>query len=52
MADIAIICNTDKFVRCGMGRMAESNAHGTDESVRVSDLLAHTKERVWYLSET
>lgn len=51
MADIAIICNTDKFVRCGMGRMAESNAHGADESIRLSDLLAHTKELVWYLAE-
>ncbi len=51
MADISEICQTDTFVRCGMGRMSESNAHGADENIRVSDLLAHTKELVWYLSE-
>jgi succinyl-diaminopimelate desuccinylase len=51
MADIAEICRTDQFVRCGMGRQAESNAHGADESIRLSDLLAHTKELVWYLAE-
>jgi succinyl-diaminopimelate desuccinylase len=51
MADIAEICHTDQFVRCGLGRMGESNAHGADENIRVSDLLAHTKEIVWYLAE-
>ena len=51
MADIAEVCQTDKFVRCGLGRTLESNAHGADENIRVSDLLAHTKELVWYLSQ-
>ncbi len=51
MADIAEVCHTDKFVRCGLGRALESNAHGADENIRVSDLLAHTKELVWYLAE-
>jgi succinyl-diaminopimelate desuccinylase len=51
MADIAEVCKTDKFVNCGMGRMGESNAHGADENIRMSDLLAHTKELVWYLAE-
>jgi len=51
MADIAQVCQTDQFVRCGLGRALESNAHGADENIRVSDLLAHTKELVWYLAE-
>ena len=51
MADIAEVCHTDKFVRCGVGRSLESNAHGADENIRVSDLIAHTKELVWYLAQ-
>jgi acetylornithine deacetylase/succinyl-diaminopimelate desuccinylase-like protein len=38
-------------VRCGVGRSLESNAHGADENIRVSDLIAHTKELVWYLAQ-
>ncbi len=51
MADIVEICKTDQFVRCGLGRVLESNAHGADENIRVSDLLAHTKELLWYLAQ-
>ena len=39
-----------RFVLSGLD-MGESNAHGADENIRVSDLLAHTKELVWYLAE-
>jgi len=49
MADIAEICRTDKFVNAGMGRQGESNAHGADENIRLADLLAHTKELIYYL---
>ncbi|MBI2888253.1 MAG: M20/M25/M40 family metallo-hydrolase [Chloroflexi bacterium] len=42
--------NTDQFVGFSPSRMAESNAHGADESVRVADLVDEVKELVHYLA--
>lgn len=41
----------DKIVYCGAGRAFESNAHGKDENIRISDMKAQIKELIYYLAE-
>ncbi len=41
----------DKIVYCGLGRAFESNAHGADENIRISDMKAQIKELIYYLAE-
>lgn len=42
----------DKIVYCGLGRAFESNAHGSDENIRISDMKAQIKELIYYLAAT
>ncbi len=51
--DMAFVCQvlgTDQIATVGPGRMGESKAHGSDESIRLSDALAHAKELAYILS--
>jgi len=47
MAFVAQTLKMDDFVFCGVAR-PDGNIHGADENVRVSDLIAHAKELVYY----
>ncbi len=47
MANVAETISTDQIATVGLGRMRESRAHGANESVRLSDALAHIKELVY-----
>ena len=47
MANIAETLGTDQIATVGLGRMRESNAHGANESVRLSDAKAHVKELLY-----
>jgi succinyl-diaminopimelate desuccinylase len=51
MADLARVLDTDQVAMVGPGRRAESQAHGADENVRLSDLLAHAAELVYLFTE-
>ena len=48
MAFVAQILGTDEIATVGMGRSGESKAHGSNESVRLSDARAHVKELIYY----
>lgn len=48
MAFVAQVLGTDQIATVGCGRMKESKAHGANESIRVSDALAHAKELLYY----
>jgi succinyl-diaminopimelate desuccinylase len=48
MAFVSQILGTDEIATVGMGRSGESKAHGSNESVRLSDARAHVKELVYY----
>jgi hypothetical protein len=50
MANIAQVLNTDLIATVGNGRQSESKAHGSDESIRLSDARAHAKELIYYFS--
>jgi succinyl-diaminopimelate desuccinylase len=47
MANVAQTLGTDRIATVGMGRNAESKAHGANESVRLSDAKAHVKELLY-----
>lgn len=47
MANVAETIGTDQIATVGLGRQRESRAHGANESVRLSDALAHIKELVY-----
>ena len=47
MANVAQTIGTDQIATVGLGRQRESRAHGANESVRLSDALAHIKELVY-----
>jgi acetylornithine deacetylase/succinyl-diaminopimelate desuccinylase-like protein len=47
MANVAETIGTDQIATVGLGRTQESRAHGANESVRLSDALAHIKELVY-----
>jgi succinyl-diaminopimelate desuccinylase len=47
MANVAETIGTDQIATVGLGRTRESRAHGANESVRLSDALAHIKELVY-----
>ncbi len=40
----------NRIVYCGAGRAFESNAHGDDENIRISDMTAQIKELIYYLA--
>ncbi len=48
MAFIAQVLKTDEIATVGLGRQQESKAHGSNESVRISDAKAHVKELIYY----
>jgi succinyl-diaminopimelate desuccinylase len=48
MAFIAQVLNTDEIATVGLGRQRESKAHGSNESIRLSDAGAHVKELIYY----
>jgi succinyl-diaminopimelate desuccinylase len=48
MAFVSSILNTDEIATVGMGRSGESKAHGSNESVRLSDARAHVKELIYF----
>lgn len=48
MAFVSRILGTDEIATVGMGRSGESKAHGSNESVRLSDARAHVKELIYY----
>jgi len=48
MAFVAQVLKTDEIATVGPGRNQESKAHGSNESVRLSDLRAHVKELIYY----
>lgn len=48
MAFVANILNSDEITTVGMGRSGESKAHGSNESVRLSDARAHVKELIYF----
>jgi succinyl-diaminopimelate desuccinylase len=48
MAFVSQILGTDEIATVGMGRSGESKAHGSNESVRLSDARAHVKELIYY----
>ena len=48
MAFIAQVLETDKIATVGLGRQQESKAHGSNESIRISDAKAHVKELIYY----
>lgn len=48
MAFIARVLDTDKIATVGLGRQQESKAHGSNESIRLSDAKAHVKELIYY----
>ncbi|MBX6342972.1 MAG: M20/M25/M40 family metallo-hydrolase, partial [Thermomicrobiaceae bacterium] len=48
MAFVAQVLGTDRIATVGLGRTGESNAHGKNESVRLSDAKAHVKELIYY----
>jgi succinyl-diaminopimelate desuccinylase len=51
--DMAFVCQvlgTDEVATVGCGRMDESRAHGSDESIRLSDARAHCKELIYLLT--
>jgi succinyl-diaminopimelate desuccinylase len=48
MAFIAQVLNTDEIATVGLGRQRESKAHGSNESIRLSDARAHVKELIYY----
>ena len=50
MAYIAQVLGTDQFATVGNGRQKESKAHGSDESIRLSDARAHAKELVYFFT--
>jgi succinyl-diaminopimelate desuccinylase len=50
MAFVAKVLNTDQIATVGLGRQRESKAHGANESVRLSDALAHVKELIYYFT--
>ena len=47
MANVAETIGTDQIATVGLGRQRESRAHGANESVRLSDALAHIKELIY-----
>ena len=47
MAFVADTLGMKDFVFCGVAR-PDGNIHGADENVRISDLVAHAKELVYY----
>jgi acetylornithine deacetylase/succinyl-diaminopimelate desuccinylase-like protein len=47
MANVAETIGTDQIATVGLGRQRESRAHGANESVRLSDAMAHIKELVY-----
>lgn len=47
MANVARTLGTDEIATVGLGRQGESRAHGADESIRLSDALAHVKELLY-----
>jgi succinyl-diaminopimelate desuccinylase len=50
--DLALVAQelkTDNFVLCGVGRMPESRNHSSDENIRISDLISHSKKLIHYL---
>lgn len=47
MANVAQTLGTDAIATVGLGRQGESRAHGADESIRLSDALAHVKELLY-----
>lgn len=49
MAFVQQVLNTDKFVAFGPGRL-DSNAHGANENVQISDLADEVKELIHYLA--
>lgn len=51
MANVAQTIGTDEIATVGLGRQSESRAHGADESVRISDALAHVKELLYIFCE-
>ena len=48
MAFIALVLKTDEISTVGLGRQQESKAHGSNESIRISDAKAHVKELIYY----
>lgn len=48
MAFIAQVLDTDQIATVGLGRQQESKAHGSNESIRISDAIAHVKELIYY----
>ena len=48
MAFIAQVLDTDEIATVGLGRQQESKAHGSNESIRLSDAKAHVKELIYY----
>lgn len=48
MAFIAQVLDTDEIATVGLGRQQESKAHGSNESIRISDATAHVKELIYY----
>ncbi len=48
MAFIAQVLHTDEIATVGLGRQQESKAHGSNESIRISDAKAHVKELIYY----
>lgn len=50
MAFVAKVLGTDEIATVGLGRQRESKVHGANESVRVSDALAHAKELIYYFT--
>jgi acetylornithine deacetylase/succinyl-diaminopimelate desuccinylase-like protein len=48
MAFVSQILGSDEIATVGMGRSGESKAHGSNESVRLSDARAHVKELIYY----
>jgi succinyl-diaminopimelate desuccinylase len=48
MAFVAQVLGTGEIATVGNGRQKESRAHGADESIRLSDARAHSKELIYY----